>query len=71
MAVWQIIDPDTYFPVGDQWDDGLTAKPGDWNFTTERIIAHANGQPFNYVGTPNWVYTPNPNDPPPPEEEGE
>lgn len=49
MALWQVIDS------GETWDDGLTAKPGEPEFTAALVIAKAGPANFNYVGTPNWA----------------
>lgn len=48
MALWHILSTD------EQFDDGLTAKPGEEGFTRELAEEHANGGEFNYIGTPNW-----------------
>ena len=52
MAVWQIGD--------EQWDDGLTFVPGEVGFTRDLAEVHADGQEVNYIGTPNWVPPPEP-----------
>jgi hypothetical protein len=41
MAIWS--NPDT----GEQFDDGLTARPGEEGFEPQPGM--------NYMGTPNWA----------------
>lgn len=52
MALWQIIKPGK--TLEPQWDDGLTAKPGEEAFSSEAVTAYAGKGNFNYIGTPNW-----------------
>lgn len=54
MAIWMNAK------TGDQYDDGLTAKPGEAGFTRDKADVWAAGKGYaakdvNYVGTPNWV----------------
>lgn len=52
MALWQIIKPGKGMQA--QWDDGLRAKPGEPDFSADKIKAYAGEKNFNYIGTPNW-----------------
>jgi hypothetical protein len=56
MALWRADDGDKEF------DDGLTAKPGEEGFTRELAQAEFGDTPFSYVGTPNWKPTPIPDE---------
>ncbi len=52
MAQWQILNDDG--EPHEVWDDGLTAKPGDPDFSTKKVKAKAKKRAFSYIGTPNW-----------------
>lgn len=49
MAQWKITGRAAYF------DDGLTAQPGDPDWTIDAVKAEAKTAKFDYVGTPNWA----------------
>lgn len=49
MALWQ------HDETREQFDDGLTAKPGDETFTRALAEQHYGNAKFSYIGTPNWV----------------
>lgn len=56
MALFQIDGPDG--KAHDDFDDGLSAYPGEEGFTTELVLKHAEqfgkGTTVTYKGTPNW-----------------
>ena len=49
MALW--LNAET----GEQFDDGLTFRPGEDGFTRALAAAHFGASPFDYLGTPNWL----------------
>lgn len=59
MALWKSEKPE------DDFDDGLTAKPGEAGFTREVAEKHFGHKNFNYSGTPNWVPPAQPEPPAP------
>lgn len=49
MALWM------HDKTGEQFDDALTAKPGEAGFTRDVAFAHFKDKNFSYMGTPNWA----------------
>lgn len=49
MAVWKHDTKD------EQFDDGLTLKPGEAGFIRDLAEQHFGHKEFSYMGTPNWA----------------
>lgn len=49
--------------TGEEFNDGVVARPGDEEFTREIAEKHFGHKNFSYVGTPEWQ------PPEPPQEE--